>query len=157
QLGYGASLAPSAVVVMSICAQSLYYMHVVLMFGCLLALLGRADAWLRRRVLWLTLSVVVVVCTIVTVATMDSSVAVRLAFRVGVRCAAAAFGYLICGVVLLRHGRRIARFGAQFAGYALLLHVVHLSVHAAVLLLGGLYEWASYLEGLEILSVCAIG
>src|SRR5690606_18932700 len=76
QLGYGASLAPSAVVVMSICAQSLYYMHVVLMFGCLLALLGRADAWLRRRVLWLTLSVVVVVCTIVTVATMDSSVAV---------------------------------------------------------------------------------
>ena len=114
----------------SIGGQTLFYMHVVLLCGCMLALLRRGERWLRVSLLLGALLVLVVVCTLLTLGTSEASIGEKLAMRVGVRCAVTACAYLLCGALLLRHGLLIGRFGAQFAAYALFLQVVHLSVHS---------------------------
>lgn len=158
QLGaFRESVPESVSTISSIAGQTFFYMHVVLLFACMLALLRRGDRWTRGSVLVGAMVLLAVLCTLVTLGTSETSIGQKLALRVGVRCAVTAVAYFVCGVMLLRLGMRIGRFGAQFAAYALFLQVVHLSVHAWAFLFGGLYEMAAYLEGLEIVSVCSIG
>ncbi|MGK0300854.1 MAG: signal transduction histidine kinase/CheY-like chemotaxis protein [Planctomycetota bacterium] len=143
--------------IMSISAQTFFYMHVVLMLGCMLALLRRGQEWLRPRVLLGCLLGIAVICTIITLGTSESSSGFRLVMRVSLRCALTAAAYLVCGVLLLRHGRNIGRFGAQFAAYAMFVQVLYLSTQSLAFSVGGDYAMAAYLQGLEILGVCAIG
>lgn len=158
QLGPLQPILPEPVMLgLSITGQTGFYMHVVLLFGCMLALLERGQWLLTWKYFWLSLTMVMVLCATVAVATIDSAVMVRLTWRVGVRTAATAVAFLICGVLLLRHGWRIRRFGAQFAGIALILNSVHLAVHALAFSYGGLYSLAAVMQGLEILGVCTIG
>lgn len=152
-----ATEAPTVKLLLSITSQTFFYLHVVLLFACMLALLQRGRSWLRPQVLWVSIGAVLLLSTVVALATIDSAIGTRLALRVGARTTATAIAFLICGFLLVRQGRRIGRHGAQLAGFALFLNAVHLSVHSWAFLVGGLYSMAAILQGLEILAVCAIG
>jgi len=158
QLGPLQSALPDPVLLgLSILGQTCFYMHVVMLFGCMLALLDRGQRLLTWGTFWVSLALVAAVSAAIAFATIDSAMMVRLTWRVGVRAAATALAFSICGVLLIRHGWRINRFGAQVAGAALILNAAHLTVHALAFSYGGLYSMAAVMQGLEILGVCTIG
>ncbi len=142
---------------LSALSQAGYYLHTTLLFACLLLLVQRGKAWITPRRLGIYAVVILLGSTAVALATMHASLEARMFWRVGLRCALTALVFVGCGVALIHHGAVIGRFGARFAGVALLCSAVNLAVHAWAFCTGGSFDLASYLTGLEILSVCAIG
>ncbi|HEB51773.1 MAG TPA: response regulator [bacterium] len=154
---FGHGLSTAAQVALSAVSQSGYYLHVMLLCACVLVLRRRGARWVTPRRLILYAAVLVALSVGIAVGTAHSEFFTRLRWRVSLRSVLSAMAFACSGLMMLRHGRRIRRFGASFFGAALLLGALHLSVHAWAFGVRAMYAVAALLTGLEILEVAAIG
>lgn len=138
-------------------SQTGFYVHVWLLVICLRSLAGHREARLGRRRLLLVLGGIFAFAGGLTLATSGSGRELRVMLQVGLRCAVTAAAFAACGVLLVRHGHRIRRLGAQFVGVTLLFGATSYGLHAYAFSFDTVFEFSPYLGSFEILVVCAIG